>query len=289
MRFLNRKNTDTKTPKPKRRKPQPSWVKPVLRANIAFAALAICVGASAWVWQSGMIGRTFDRGVQEFYRASAELGFQVVNVNVAGRDETDARRLLKAIGVSRGDPILALDLAQVRERVTGLPWVKQARIVRRLPDEIFVELEERSPIALRQSGGELVLMDDTGEVIPDQDLRRFRSLPIVIGKNAPTRAKKALAMLSVEPELVTRVKAISWVGDRRWTVHLKDGIDVQLPEVGADQAWTHLATLQRDHGVLKRDVKVIDLRIPDQLIVRMTPDAEQRLFGADKSARGKDT
>ena len=94
-------------------------------------------------------------------------------------------------------------------------------------------------------------------------------------------------MLAREPDLLARVRALTWVGDRRWTVRLDDlqggGIDVQLPESGAAAAWTQLAVMERDHGVLRREVTTVDLRIPNQLIVRVPPGAEERAKAPGKN------
>src|SRR3546814_11545619 len=74
------------------------------------------------------------------------------------------------------------------------------------------------------------------------------SSDLVSGDGAPGRAKGASAMRSREPDLLARVRALTWIGDRRWTVRLDDmqggGIDVQLPEAGAAAAWSQLAVME---------------------------------------------
>jgi cell division protein FtsQ len=56
-------------------------------------------------------------------------------------------------------------------------------------------------------------------------------------------------------------------------LRLDDGIDVRLPEQNPGAAWAELARIQREHDVLGRDVVIIDLRMPDRLIVRTAPGA----------------
>ena len=50
---------------------------------------------------------------------------------------------------------------------------------------------------------------------------------------------------------------------------------VPLAAVSA-AAWAELATLQREHGLVDRDLTAIDMRQPDRLIVRLTPEAAAR-------------
>ena len=51
-------------------------------------------------------------------------------------------------------------------------------------------------------------------------------------------------------------------------------------------AWAQLAHIQRNQGVLERDVLMIDLRIRDRLVVRVAPGAKIKTRG---TRLGKDT
>ncbi|MEQ9139129.1 MAG: FtsQ-type POTRA domain-containing protein, partial [Thalassobaculum sp.] len=250
-------------------------------------ALATLGGGIGWVVESGRAVAAWDTAVDGLHRITADAGLAVGDVLVTGRRETDVAALLDMVGIERGMPILAVDLDAVRQRVETLPWVKDARVERHLPDTLFITLTERRPLALWQRHRALALVDEDGVVITDGKLGRFADLPIVIGDGAPERAREAIAMLAREPDLLARVRALTWVGDRRWTVRLDDlqggGIDVQLPESGAAAAWTQLAVMERDHGVLRREVTTVDLRIPNQLIVRVPPGAEERAKAPGKN------
>lgn len=273
--------------KPARRRARPAWLAPAIRWGSGAIALAALGGVIGWTVQSGRLGEAWETTLRGAHRLTADAGLAVDDVLVAGRVETDASTLLDVVGVERGTPILAIDLDALRERVEALPWVKTARVERHLPDTLFISLNERRPLALWQRHRELALVDEDGVVITGRRLGRFAQLPIVIGEGAPERAREAIAMLAREPDLLARVRALTWVGDRRWTVRLDDmqggGIDVQLPEAGAAAAWSQLAVMERDHGVLKRDVTTVDLRIPNQLIVRVPPDAAERAAAPGKN------
>ena len=100
---------------------------------------------------------------------------------------------------------------------------------------------------------------------------RFANLIVVVGEGAPKHAGKLLEILANEPQLQALVEAAVWVGGRRWNIRLTGNIDVRLPEINAKNAWKRLGEYERAHSVLDRDVKVLDLRMTDRLIVRKTP------------------
>jgi cell division protein FtsQ len=91
-------------------------------------------------------------------------------------------------------------------------------------------------------------------------------------------------MLQSQPELRRRVTAAIRIGGRRWNLRIDNGIDVKLPEENSAAAWAELARLERDFGILGRDLTVIDLRLPNQLQVHLAPAAVER-----EQAKGDDT
>jgi cell division protein FtsQ len=146
--------------------------------------------------------------------------------------------------------------------------VRAAGVERCLPTMLRVSIRERRPMALWQRDGRFVLVDDRGEKITDRDLGRFRDLVILIGEDAPRHAPTLFAMIASEPDLARRVAAATRVGERRWNLTLRGGIQVQLPEEEPHRAWRRLALLDERHRLLERDIRTIDMRLPDRLIVK---------------------
>ena len=217
-----------------------------------------------------MISRAGDQVKWTLIAVSGKLGFTVEDVLVVGRSQTTQSDLLKAVRLARGAPILSFDLDKARRRIEILPWVDKASVERMLPDTILLSVIERQPLALWQKKGRFELIDHKGKVINKQSIERFADLLVVVGKDAPEHAAALLTILETQPQLMDLAMSAVRVGGRRWNVRLKGDIDVRLPAERADAAWTRLADYERRHGILSRDVKVLDLRLPDRLIVRKT-------------------
>ncbi len=257
----------TKLGKP-RRKAVPLWRRRSARTVFMLAIIGALGGGAWWAWSNDVVSKLADGAKWRTVALSAKIGFQVNEILVVGRKETPSKTLRNAIQLSRGAPILAFDLEAARNRVEELPWVRRATVERMLPDTILLSIEERKPLAIWQHEGKFALIDETGEVILRKGLERFNDLLIVVGENAPTEAASLLSTLKTQPDLLSMVKAAVWVGGRRWNLRLTGDIDVRLPEGNPAAAWSRLAEYERVHRVLERDVQVLDLRIPDRLIVR---------------------
>jgi len=278
-----RRNDGGSKPKPRKRA-QPVWQRAGVRAGVV-AAVAFALGAGGW-WsvRNGHVDRLAGIVIEHAVSLSAEAGLRVEEVLVVGRDETDKDELLRALGTGRGAPILAFDVEEARLRVESLPWIRTASVERLLPDTILLTVEERKPLALWQQDGKFALIDYEGTVITRTDFERFGNLMVVVGEDAPQHAAALLEMLGSQPELMKHVRAAVRVGGRRWNLRLVEGIDVRLPEQGAATAWFRLAEYDREHKVLARDVDVVDLRVPDRLIVRKTGEE-----GGIKTTAGQET
>ena len=201
-------------------------------------------------------------------RAAVKAGLTVESIKVDGRHWTDRAALRDALKVARGQSLLHLDLTDMRRRVEALGWVESADLYRTLPNRLNLKVTERTPFAVWQYEGELKLIDPTGTVIVSASPADFRDLPLVVGKGAADDAAELETMLSAEPALSKRVKAAVRVGDRRWNIRFKNGVEARLPAQNPREAWRRLARLEQQHALLQRNILHVDLRLEDRLVVR---------------------
>jgi cell division protein FtsQ len=205
--------------------------------------------------------------------AAATLGLRITKVTIEGRAKTPQVMLDAALGIRPGEPILAYSLGEARSRIESIKWVEHATVERLLPNTILVRLVERRPFAVWQIDGQFRLVDRDGKVVADSDVATFAGqLPLVVGAGAPEAAADLMEVLSAHPDLQSRMVAAVRVGERRWNLRMKNGADVMLPEGAEGPALAKLAELQASQSLLDRPLAVVDLRLPDRLVVRPQAD-----------------
>jgi cell division protein FtsQ len=198
----------------------------------------------------------------------AKAGFRLRSVHVEGASPMATADIVRAAGVYANEPLVGLDLQEVRRRVESVGWVRQARVVRLLPDTLVVAVDERRQLAVWQHGGRTVVIDDHGQAIPEADPGRFPRLPMVVGEGADAAAPGILPLLAQRPRLMQLADALVRVDDRRWDIRLKDGSLIQLPSTGEEQALMELEQLDQRSHILELGFERIDLRNPDAVAVR---------------------
>jgi cell division protein FtsQ len=236
-------------------------------AAIGAAALVV-IGGGVFAWRAAEPGRAIAGWQENLLDLSAAWGLSVEDITVEGRRHAAGPALLDATGLSRGAPILGVDLAEVRTRLEAMPWIARATVQRRLPHHIHVVVIEREPFALWQRQGRFALIDRSGRVIVENDVAPFAGLPLVVGTGAAPVAASLLDELARFPEVKHRVTAAVRVAERRWNLRLASGADVMLPEGAETAAIERLAALHRDAGLLDRGLVAIDMRLPDRLVLR---------------------
>ena len=188
--------------------------------------------------------------------AAKALGFDLDVVTIVGSRGLLETEVLTAAGITDRNSLLFLDIADVRDRLSKIPLIKDVSVRKLYPDRLLIELVEREPFAIWQKDGKLLVVATDGTPIQELTDQRFTDLPFVVGKGANERIRAGIL-----------------VGERRWTLKMTNGLDVKLPENEPEAALAQFARLARDSRLLDKDLVSIDLRVPGRLYARLTEEA----------------
>lgn len=209
----------------------------------------------------------------ELASAVGSAGFEVKRVEVTGINRIDELKVYEITLAQKDRSMMLVDIDQVRDDLLGNGWIKEARISRRLPDTLVVEITEREPAAVWQRDGKLSLIDQTGFPLEDISKDQLPDLPVVVGRKANKQIPELTALLDAAPALRPMITGATWIGNRRWNLEFDSGETLALPE-GRDTAAAALLNFARMDGVnrlLGRGVVHFDLRDSERAYLRMPP------------------
>lgn len=218
--------------------------------------------------------------------AIGRAGFEVKRVEVTGIDRME-RLTVYAIALDQVSMAMPLvDLDKVREQLMQYGWIADARVSRRLPDTLVVDIVERKPAAIWQNKQKLSLIDAEGVILERVNVNAMPDLPLLIGSNANEQAAELKALMDNVPSLKPVLAGATWVGNRRWDLRFQSGEVLALPE-GPEVATNALTKFARMDGVqrlLGRGFARFDMRNPDKLVVRVSQKQET----VDEAAKDAD-
>ncbi|MEQ8405739.1 MAG: FtsQ-type POTRA domain-containing protein [Oceanicaulis sp.] len=249
-----------------------------LRLGALTAALLLCLAVLALA----VLGRLGD--VQAAVLAAGErqltkAGYTVAWLDVSGAERLDPAAIAAMIGAEDGTGLAQIDLHAARATLEAQGWVRSAEVLRLWPDRIAVLVEERSPVALWQIEGGHHVVDAEGVVIPGADPASFTELPRVVGAGANEGAARITALIAAHESVAARTTHAIKVGERRWSLRLRSGGEVLLPEADPAGALATLAALHEERAVLDYDVQFLDFRNDGEMVIRPWPDRAEHAAG----------
>lgn len=197
-----------------------------------------------------------------------EAGLRVEGIDVTGARHIDPMLVYATVLDQKSRALPLVDLGEVRAKLLRFGWIADAQVSRRLPDKLVIHIIEREPAAAWQKDGQLMLIDASGVPLERVDASRIASLPLLIGDGANFRAMDYRRLIDAAPALRGRVKAATWVGNRRWDLLFDSGETLSLPEDGADKALVKFASTERLEHLLGRGWLRFDMRVPDRFVGR---------------------
>lgn len=241
----------------------------------AIAGLLIVAVMAIGLMLNGSVqkfGNKLSQNITDITHASlVKTGFGLRDVTVEGRYNTKRAELRRAVKARIGESIFKIDLDATRVRIENLPWVKSATVTRILPDLMHIQIEERKAFALWQHKKGTSLIDRSGAVIKTSGLDKYNTLPYVKGKKSEHTAAQLFDLLSDYPVIRNRIIGAQRISDRRWTIYLDHGGAIHLPAEKVINALNLLMDMERDKKVLAMKGRIIDLRLPDRVVLRARP------------------
>jgi cell division protein FtsQ len=235
---------------------------------LAIAGLVVVIGGLAILASDARVRRFTDNFAAGVDRRLTAEGLQVQTLTIQGASPDAEVDIARASGLYRSEPILHVDLESLRHRIEQVGWVKSARVVRLLPSTIVIAVVQRPTLAVWEHAGRALVIDNSGQAIPEADPARFANLPLVVGEGADAAAPQILPIVRAHPQVMQHLDALVRVDERRWDLRMKDGSLIQLPASGEDAALIQLDQLDQKSRILELGFERIDLRDPDLVAVR---------------------
>lgn len=206
----------------------------------------------------------------------ARAGFQVKRIEVVGANRIDYLKVYDIALSQQNRSMAAVDLDGVRANLLKYGWIKDARVSRRLPETLVIDVVERSPAAVWQHNRRLSLIDANGVVLEPVTAATMPDLPLLIGPGANRRSRELETLLENSRSLRPLLAGATWVGDRRWDLRFQSGETLSLPmgAAAAKRALARFTHMEGSNRLLGRGIVRFDMRDPTKFVLRLPPEGQ---------------
>jgi cell division protein FtsQ len=180
---------------------------------IAAAVLAAGVFAATWIYRYAELAPRF----------RIESSHQIL---VSGTQNVSRSQILEAFGADIGRNVFFIPIGDRKRQLERIPWVQSAAVMRLLPNQLGVAIEERKPLAFAQVGSRVLLVDSEGVLLdlPASSKAKY-SFPVIIGMAEAEPHSTRAARMRIYSELVRELDS----GGARYSEDLSE-VDLRDPE-----------------------------------------------------------
>ena len=165
-------------------------------------------------------------------------GFFIKNIHITGNNILTKEHILNNFKGIKNKNIFNVDLMEIHKSLLLNKWIENLEIKRILPNTIKIKVTEKKAIAIWQTKSGNKLITPKGNIILVTKVNDFEDqLPIILGDKANQNALKILGILKQNPKLYKRIWSISYISQRRWDIHFKEGLKILLPKDDTKEAW----------------------------------------------------
>ncbi|HWR21545.1 MAG TPA: FtsQ-type POTRA domain-containing protein, partial [Verrucomicrobiae bacterium] len=245
-----------------------------LRQGAMVAILSILLVVLGWlVWQ-------------QVSRSTPIHYFLISDLIVEGNRRVPTAAIIDSLALPAHAGILQVDLKEVAAAILRNPWIKTARVSRRLPATLLVHVSERTPRAVVAVDRSYLVSED-GLILQEASASEMSDLPLLkLPADHPLETGELIDPARVEqgtylwqwfhqgtlgPDV--QVKEIQLEGDGSYTVLLDHGLPyLRFGEKdGLQQQLDRLSRALEMRGATLRELEYADLRFADKVIVKPLP------------------
>ena len=204
--------------------------------------------------------------VSNYYNNFTNSFFKLEKLKLDGRVRSNKTKILSSLSIELNSPILNINLEKMKKNILSVPWIKSAKISRKLPNEIHIFIEEYEPAAIWEYKNEVLILDKDGyhiEKIQKKD--SYADLFFIYGNEADLNLSNFLNALDDYPSLRGRIDYATFIGKRRWDLYFKEGVLIKLPMGDVNDALLELDQHLKDYNLIEKGHKKIDLRIKGEI------------------------
>jgi cell division protein FtsQ len=216
----------------------------------------------------------------------ARMAGEADNLRVRGANRAAKTEIRKLFDDDQGRSLYHMPLAERREQILSIKWVRDAAVIRRWPDGIDVVVEERRPVAFvqlprqRSQPSGLMLIDAEGHLLPIPEQNDYR-LPLLIGLRTDQlpqdRAARVALMkffLDDVADAGARVAEIDVADPRNLKCRLTVKDRSVLLLLGGENFGANLRRLLAHWDEIEQrmpNATVLDLRVPEHITAAQAP------------------
>jgi len=231
-----------------------------------------------FVFLSAFIGRQYAAWIKN------SDSFLIRNVVITGNELISKKDVTQLIGFDSTKTVWDIDLPASEKRITDNTFTEKICITRRFPNELHVQIHEKTPVALLNFKGTLYCMNSERLILPSKPGKMY-DLPVlsgpfegsvnvgqeVTGELVEDGIRLLRMMIEVNPALYSNISEVVVGREQGMVIYTSKAVPIWFGESIVRQKVRNLEAIlnQLKTSNEMKAVRYIDLRFRGQVVVGM--------------------
>jgi cell division protein FtsQ len=146
------------------------------------------------------------------------------DIEMAGLSNVTRAQVMEVMGGDIGRNVFYIPLDQRQKQLEQIPWVESASVMRFAPDQIKIQIHERTPVAFARIGSKISLIDPGG-VLMELSAKKKYSFPVIVGMNSGEPRSTRAARMKIYNDVLRELDS----GGTHYSQELSE-VDLTDPE-----------------------------------------------------------
>ncbi|MEM8822510.1 MAG: cell division protein FtsQ/DivIB [Pseudomonadota bacterium] len=256
------------------------WLTPLFKAMIrtGIPSFGVVFLFTWYINQEGRVEAIVDGWTDTVQAIQDRPEFRVGLLRIEGASAQLQSDIEEALPIDLPMSQFALDMDGLRSALLELDPVEDAEVRVIAGGTLLLRITERTPAVAWMHDGRVEVLDADGRRVATlPTLEAAGPLPVIAGDGADKAVEEALRLVAAAAPVTDRLVGLTRIGNRRWDVILTRGQRIALPENAPAAALDRALAMDTAKDVLDRDVEVVDLRLPERPVLRLSGAAREEL------------
>ena len=201
------------------------------------------------------------------YKGLTELS--ISKILVKGAREPLKKEIIILVQNAATEGFSALNAQALRKKIQDINQVEKAFVKLSTDGLVFVEVIQRKEAVVYFNNHLYEVLDSNGIILSiKQDYQGLSSFPLLVGKDGQKNINELLSLVNEIGSYQSEVLYYEWVGERRWDVHMKNGLVFKLPENNLSEGLVVMRMFLNETDKLLKPIVSVDLRNIDKPIIK---------------------
>ncbi len=191
--------------------------------------------------------------------------FEIKSIDIKGVDESLTEEIYSSLSFLMNKNIFFLDQNTIEKNLNNFNFIEKYEIFREFPSFLKIKIEKTEFVAIKIKENKKYYIGKNGKLI---DFNKFESktkLPYAFGDFSEKEFFSFLEILRINNFNISDVKNYYYFTNKRWDLKLHNDTLIKFPHKNLDDFVLIAQSIIKNKNFNKK--KVIDLRIPNQVII----------------------